>query len=156
MLIEELSLPPDFNDLSIFHLQSKTENLKKETKSLEQLEGVQLARIYPERAREKISLEECLAQIQPLTDQIIRDVNDCASTVNIPDSILRRARGMVFLAMVYELCSIIDPQTIAIPFLNRICGTNMQGFFCVCKWQAAFVCETAVLSHLKGQHNPLL
>ena len=68
MLIEELQLPANFNNLSIFHLQNKTENLKKETKTLEQLEGVQLARIYPERTREKISLEECLAQIQPLTD----------------------------------------------------------------------------------------
>lgn len=91
--------------------------------------------------------------IASLTDKIIKDVNDVANLQHIPETLLRRARGMVFAAMVYEVVKQCEPEIVIVPFLNRLTGTNMQGFFCCCKWQAAFLCETSCLMHMRTQHD---
>ena len=69
---------------------------------------------------------------------------------------LRRSRSLLFVAMLYEVSSLIEPDAIKISFLNRICGTNMQGFFCICKWQAVYLDESQCLMHVRSQHSQIV
>jgi len=109
---------------------------------------------FPERVNPQapITLSERIEQIQPLSETIIRDVNDCANLDRLPENILLRARGCVWIAILYELFSTYEPESINVPFLTRLTGTNMQGFFCVCKWNIIYDSETLCLHHLRTYH----
>lgn len=109
---------------------------------------------FPERANPQApnTLSERIEQIQPLSETVIRDVNDCANLDRIPENILLRARGCVWLAILYELFSVYEPESINIPFLARLTNTNMQGFFCVCSWNSLYDNETMILHHLRNKH----
>jgi len=99
-----------------------------------------------------ITLLERIEQIRHLSDVVIRDVNECANLDRMPESILMRARGCVWLAILYELFSIFEPESINVPFLSRLTGTNMQAFFCVCSWTCAYDSEQIHLCHLRTKH----
>lgn len=72
-----------------------------------------------------ITLMERIEQVAHLSEVVIRDVNECANLDRMPESILMRARGCVWLAMLYELFSIFEPESINVPFLSRLTSTNM-------------------------------
>ena len=70
----------------------------------------------------------------------------------MPESILLRGRGCVWLAMMYELFSVYEPESIVVPFLTRLTTTNMQGFFCVCQHQSQYDSEQIMICHLRTKH----
>lgn len=63
---------------------------------------------------------------------MLKHTNELANLDRMPESILLRGRGCVWLAMMYELFSVYEPESIVVPMLTRLTTTNMQGFFCVC------------------------
>jgi hypothetical protein len=99
-----------------------------------------------------ITLDERLDQIKPLSDTIIRDVGECANLDRVPENILMRARGCIWLAMTYELFSLYEPESINIPMLTRLTSSNMQGFFCPCAWNVVYDTELNCLTHMKTKH----
>ena len=74
----------------------------------------------------------------------------------ISEKILIRSKSFILLAIFYELCRLIDPNQINVPILNRICETNMLGFYCVCRWEAAYNDENNTVAHMRTSQGPLI
>ena len=55
----------------------------------------------------------------------MRDVDDVANLDRIPVKIIQRARCSVWLGMSYDLFSIFEPESIQVPMLTRLTGTEM-------------------------------
>lgn len=99
-----------------------------------------------------ITLDERIEQIAPLSECIARDVGEVANLDRIPENILMRARGCLWLALTCEIFSLYSPQEIKVPMLARLTQTNMQAFFCPCQPMAAFDNEMACIQHIRGKH----
>ena len=80
------------------------------------------------RPNGKLSLshQERIDQIRPLVEVIMRDVDDIANLDRIPTNIIQRARCSVWLALVYELFQIYEPENISVPMLTRLTTYSMQ------------------------------
>ena len=133
-LIKALDLPEEYAD-SILQPTFSEEYVKKEKE--EQANKVIINPYFkPESERinpdAPITLHERIRQISHLSENVTRDCNELANLDRMPENILLRARGCLWLAMMYELFAIYEPESIVIPFLTRLTETNMQGFFCVC------------------------
>ena len=72
-----------------------------------------------------LSIQERIDQILPLTETIIKDVNEIANLDRLPANIILRARASVWLALSYELFSIYEPEHINVAMLSRLVKTNM-------------------------------
>lgn len=79
----------------------------------------------------------------------MRDVDDIANLDRIPINIIQRARCSVWLALVYELFQIYEPENIQVPMLTRLTSYSMQQFSCPCGFQNVFDNETFALTHMR-------
>ena len=150
-LVKALNLPEEYADQI---LQPKTP--EKDESETTETEAVLNPNFKPKPDRinpnAPITLHERIGQILHLSEAVIRDTNECANLDRLPETILLRARGCLWLAMLYELFSLLEPESINVPMLTRLSQSNMQGFFCVCQWHCVYDSEQIHLCHLRTKH----
>ena len=69
----------------------------------------------------------------------------------MPTSTLQCTRSILWLALVYDLFQLFEPQSITQSILTRITSTSLMKSSCPCS-ASAFDNETFALAHMRSQH----